>query len=379
MEKNEISRRQFVAALGLVSVPFFGGLEPAPETEPAGPGAASVTWLEISGKTYGARPNNVGPIGGGCDYADVVTKGDFTVEDTPGLLDALARATAGQVIFVPGEICLDLTTHIYIEELVLEIPEGVTLAGGRGAGESTGAIFTSDALKTPVMIRAMGPDVRITGLRFQGPNPKRHMEHHKRSFGPGGPGHNYYYKFPTSSCIATDFSNLKVDNCELSAFSRAAISLRKGSGHHIHHNFIHHCQYNGLGYGVSHDVANSLIEYNLFDANRHSLAGTGRPGSGYIARHNVEMGTSLSHCFDMHGGRDRKDETNIAASLIEIYGNTFCQPEKAVGIRGEPEEYCKVYQNWFTKHKNAEEAVYGLSEKTTAVDNAFGTDPPVVT
>ncbi|MHC4206563.1 MAG: hypothetical protein ACYSTT_18075 [Planctomycetota bacterium] len=47
------------------------------------------------------------------------------------------------------------------------------------------------------------PDVRITGLRIQGPNTKRYLDHHRRSFGKGGAGSKYYYKIPTSNGIST--------------------------------------------------------------------------------------------------------------------------------------------------------------------------------
>ena len=65
------------------------------------------------------------------------------------------------------------------------MPAGVTLAGDRGRDGSEGALICSDALKTPVLIRAAGPDVRITGLRIRGPNPKRYLDHHRRSFNEG--------------------------------------------------------------------------------------------------------------------------------------------------------------------------------------------------
>src|SRR5690606_426983 len=111
---------------------------------------------------------------------------------------------------------------------------------------------------------------------------------------------------------------------------------------------------------------------------RHSIAGTGVPGCGYVARHNVELGTSLSHCFDMHGGRDRKDDTDIAGTSMEIYNNSFYPPERAFVIRGIPEEKCEVYQNWFINHAGPEQAVGGLSEKTTAFNNVYGNNPPSV-
>ena len=101
------------------------------------------------------------------------------------------------------------------------------------------------------------------------------------------------------------------------------------------------------------------IEYNLFNWNRHSIAGTGRPGNSYVARHNVELGVSLSHCFDMHGGRDRGDGTDTAGTLIEIYNNTFRASQTPVVIRGVPEKRCEVHHNWFLKHDhvNPQEAV----------------------
>ncbi len=337
------------------------------------PGAP--TYAEIDGAVYGAKPNEQGPIGGGAGYTRIVTKGDLTATDLDTLLEALAQAKAGQTVFIPAETTIDLTARIYIEQLVLEIPEGVTLAGNRGHRGSAGALLTSDALKTPVMIRAAGPDVRVTGLRLQGPNPKRYLDHHRRSFGPGGDRHSYYYKLPTSDGIGTKHDRLEVDNCDISGFSHAGVDLNLGAGHHIHHNHIHHCQYQGLGYGVCHGTASSLVEFNHFNWNRHSLAGTGRPGVGYVARHNVELGVSLSHCFDMHGGRDRKDGTDIAGTSIEIYNNTFGAPQTPVVIRGVPQETCDVHHNWFVKHSGPAQAVRA-SEKTRVFDNAYGTDQP---
>jgi hypothetical protein len=332
------------------------------------------TWIEIDNVVYGAKSDSRGPIGGGNGYLNMITEGDYTARDIDALLDALSKAKSGQVVFIPDETEIDMTARIYIEQLVLEIPEGVTLAGNRGKGKSPGALLTSDALKTPVMIRAAGPDVRVTGLRIRGPNPKRYLDHHRRSFGEGGGGHKYYYKFPTSNGITTEYPRLKVDNCEISGFSHGGIYLRRGEGHHIHHNYIHHCQYQGLGYGICHNTASSLIEYNLFNWNRHSIAGTGRPGCSYVARHNVELGESLSHCFDMHGGRDRKDGTDIAGTSILIYNNTFRARQTPVVIRGVPQEKCQVHHNWFLQHNNAGQAVRA-SEKTKVFDNVY-TDKP---
>ena len=45
----------------------------------------------------------------------------------------------------------------------------------------------------------------------------------------------------------------------------------------------------------------------------------------------------------MHGGRDRKDDREIAGKSIEIYNNTFYIPTRAVVIRGVPQEECKIH------------------------------------
>jgi hypothetical protein len=114
-----------------------------------------------------------------------------------------------------------------------------------------------------------------------------------------------------------------------------------------------------LGYGTSHDEAFSVIEYNLFGWNRPSIAGTASPNSGYVARYNVETGHSLSHSFDMRGGRDREDGSSTAGSRIEICSDTFLGSNRAIGIRGRPEEYARVYGNWFVRYCAPGPAVFG--------------------
>lgn len=381
MPNKNLNRRQFVTAASVSSlavmaanvIPAFGksdSVNPLSRDQKR-------TWLDINKITYGARPDKSGPIGGEKGYNRIITRGDYTVDNLEALLDALSQVKAGQVIFIPSNAEIDMTTRIYIEKIALNIPAGVTLASDRGHDGSKGGMLTSDSLDTPAMIKIMGPGARITGLRLQGPNPKRYLDHHKRAFGKGGEGHKYYYKFPLAKGIITTFPKLEVDNCEISAFSSAGISLQQGTGHHIHHNFIHKCQYNGLGYGVSHDVASSVIEFNIFNENRHSIAGTGRPGCGYVARNNVHEEISLSHCFDMHGGRDRKDGTQIAGTTIEIYNNTFYPPERAVVIRGVPQDKCDIHHNWFVKHQNVKESVRA-EDKTVVTNNVYGEKPSKV-
>ena len=76
----------------------------------------------------------------------------------------------------------------------------------------------------------------------------------------------------------------------------------------------------------------------------------------------------------MHGGRDRRDGTDIAGTRIEIHNNTFRAPQTPVVIRGVPQEKCDVHHNWFPQHHSPQEAVRA-STKTNVFDNAYGPDP----
>lgn len=207
----------------------------------------------------------------------------------------------------------------------------------------------SDEFDTSPLIRAGGPNVRITGLRVRGPDPKQRMALWRRSFRGEDPGGSeLYYSFPTSGGIRTGHAGLEVDNCELMGWSHAAVALGGDGDHHIHHNFIHHNQRHGLGYGVNLGRTSALIEYNLFDYNRHAIAGSGRPGSGYEARHNVVLEHANGHLFDMHGSRDRGDTGNVAGTWMKIHHNTFADPSNsAIRIRGVPEDEAEIHHNWF--------------------------------
>ncbi len=355
---------------------MYGYLEPVGQT-----------WIEADGQIHGAKPDERGPIGGGAGYTRIVEKGDYTIENIDErlrvmknhlrskssgvlytvsaldeLLEALKQAKAGQTIFINGDAEIDCSSLVHIDQLTLEIPEGVTLASNRGRNGSRGAIICSDVLKTRPLIKVLGPNVRITGLRIYGPDRKNRLYHYKRAYSEGR-GQGYYYQFPISSGIVTAFPNLEVDNCELAGWSVEAIGLGKGTGHHVHHNYIHHNQYNGLGYGICLGTAEALVDYNLFDANRHSIAGSGTSPSGYEACHNVELGEAAGHCFDMHGGSDRKDGTDTAGSWVKIHHNTFRvknEPWRSaiayatpIIIRGTPEKDCLIEYNWFCNHKRS--------------------------
>ena len=282
---------------------------------------------EKPAETFGCEANPTGdPIGGGAGYRDVRTTGDFVVKTKKDLLAALNKAKAGQVVFVPHGVEIDLTGQRGIR-----IPGGVTLAGTRGRNGSPGARIFTTLKESHELMRTGGYDVRLTGLRFEGPY-----------------GGTDRVGFSTRFCSLAH-SGAEVDNCEIYNFNvvglgvaPAAIKVR------IHHNTIHHCTRGGLGYGVSTSSSDVRIIANRFDHCRHHIASSGTPGAGYEAAWNSVGPNAIGHHFDMHGGRDRGDGTDIAGDWMHVHHNTFQGPQRHVVIRGVPSQGAAVHHNWFS-------------------------------
>ena len=306
---------------------------------------------------FGAEVNPTGdPIGGGKRYKRQIVRCDYVVKTLEELLAALKKAKSGQVVYVNDNAEINVTGE---QEIV--IPGGVTVASGRGRGSSEGALLYSNELSMSPLFLAGGEKVRVTGLRLRGPDQKRRTELMRKLYKEGK-----YYSIPNSDGIISTHPNLEVDNCELWGWSHAAVFLKRGAlTAHIHHNNIHHNQRSGLGYGVCLDQADALIEANLFDWCRHHIAGTGRPGTSYEARYNLVLENANGHSFDMHGGRDRKDGTDIAGDLIKIHHNTFrATSVRAFVIRGRPQQSAQIHHNWFL-HSDTKRAI----AQTNAVGN----------
>jgi hypothetical protein len=309
-------------------------------------------------ETFGAEPNPTGdPIGGGPGYRRILTTGDFVVRAKAELLAALRAAKPKQVIFVPDGVEMDVTGLKSVT-----MPAGVTLASCRGLrGAKGGTLFSNDLTTAPLFVTG-GDEVRLTGLNLRGPDPERSDQERTK---------------PESSLITTTHYGLEVDNCEVSAWSYAGICPRRGATHvYVHHNFIHHCQRAGLGYGVSLDQADALIEANIFDWCRHHIAATGAPGTSYEARYNIVLTNASSHYFDMHGGRDRGDGTDIAGDWMKVHHNTFQGlGQRAIVIRGTPSQLAHVHHNWFW---NPDVTFAVKSPGNTLVErNAFGKEKTI--
>ncbi len=294
--------------------PALTAVAPAP--------AELLTWPDHD--SYGCEDNPTGdPIGGGPGYRDVKTGGERVVRTRPELLEALKSATAGEVVFVPDGVDIDLTGAVG-----LNLPAGVTLAGTRGLNGSPGARLYTTLRSTNPLFRTAGDGVRVTGLRIEGPY--------------AGP--ELIAEFAQGLSIGHHGG--EVDNCEIYNWNCVGIGVGGGGDVRIHHNHIHHCQLSGYGYGVVTGRSNCFIIANRFDWCRHDIASSGSPGDAYEAAWNLVGEHATSHRFDMHGGSDRGDGTDLAGDWIRIHHNTFLDGQRrAVVIRGVPSQGADIHHN----------------------------------
>ena len=308
---------------------------------------------------YGCGGNPTGnPIGGGAGYSEIFTEGDTVVRSADDLLRALKDAQRGDVIFVPADAAIDLTGHKSIS-----IPAGVILAGDRGRNGSAGARIFTTLRESHVLMLSGGERCRLTGLCFEGAYGGTELV----------ADHSTFFQIR--------HYGVEVDNCEIRNFNVTGVRVGSGAiGVRIHHNSIHHCQRSGYGYGVAVGEGTATITANLFDYCRHHVAASGPPGCSYECAWNLILEHATGHCFDMHGGRDRGDGTDIAGDWMHVHHNTFRTTARAIGIRGRPAQGADIHDNWFS-HRSPGLPVISpwppTSENGVQVfNNAYGLDTP---
>ena len=230
-----------------------------------------------SGECFGAESCNPtgNPIGGGAGYTKIITETDsrvkYVVSTKDQLLAALKSARSGEVVYVKGDANIDLTGTYGVT-----VPAGVTLASNRGKdGSAGGRIFQNRISTDPTyaqitsrnctLLKVGGDNVRITGLRLEGPD-KTTADLKSMKLG------------MKNGIGVWDYRLLEVDNCEIWGWGWAGVALRITSGSnnaYIHHNYIHHCQDSNVGYGVAVTGGTAVVEANLFDYTKHAVTGSG--------------------------------------------------------------------------------------------------------
>ena len=218
----------------------------------------------VEDPNYGAESNPTGDaIGGGFCYSDVIEQGDYLVYTATDFLEALDLAVAGETILVAEGAEIDLSGIVN-----LKINKGITLAGNRGQCLTRGPLIFNNEMPQGEVWFWVGQDVRITGLRFSGPDdPFDEINYDLRPA-------------KSSICFAVGEANVEIDNCEISKFSRGGIEVYPdGKNVYIHHNFLHDIHAYPV-ITVNRSSLPVLIEANLIYWVWHATAGSGVSWNG---------------------------------------------------------------------------------------------------
>ena len=322
---------------------------------------------ETNTATYGADADPTGdPIGGGTGYSNIVAQsmaqyvmyGRAIAEPTPYLTpndcDVTVSTAAslksyiqqsGKRIWVSGEIDLGSSSYLHIAD-------GVTLAS-----DGTGLIYSTGTSNRYVPLFVAHSNVTLHGIRLRGPYS-----------GTADSGAPYMIGIMNSSNESSGgYPGLKVIRCEIFNWPFAGVYITHDgvSGLNadgmavVRDSYFHHNQKTGLGYGVNVYGGTALIENNVFDYNRHHVAGqrtyASEAPTNYEVRNNLFQNVNNNSLVDCHGGNDSQDwgnpddpdVTTAAGGTLLIHHNTFeISDECSVAIRGVPAVICSCYNNW---------------------------------
>ena len=328
---------------------------------------------------YGAHTNSTGDaIGGGGCYSNNVTNGDYLVRNRQDLLSALETAEAGEVVLIDHDASIDLSNDFSIN-----IPAGVTLAGNRGNcdPDNKGPLIYADDMPLGKDLFGLQSGSRVTGLRFRGPDAAILDI-------------NYNIEEPSwTKCLIAWGEDIEIDNCEISNFNHAGVSVNsEGANVHIHHNYFHDIHFYPI-LTVDDSDYSILIEANTIEWIWEAVASTGHPGTGYEVRYNMIVRKPApdfwqpyqgGHSIDMHPYRPVKQDRGhlIGGDFVNVHHNTFASEagaDPSVGliddahIRGVPRILAEFHNNCFLNADPAQ-AVAHTEGNTWVHNNLYGAD-----
>ena len=240
---------------------------------------------------------------------------DFIVRSAADLRRVAETAPDGANVFVPA----NTTITVEPDEIVFEQDDLALYSAGGRFGEGGGTVRLGGD-ESGATITIEGNNATVTGLRLIGPNPNT-------IYGESGPD------LPNSFGILTQGDNTTVYNAEIAGYTHAGIQFREVEGGRVYFSSIHHNTSPNLGYGVSSWSSSPLIQYNYFDANRHSIQTVRNTESGYRAEGNVVGPRRPNHAFDVHSASST--EPAYGGERVEIVNNTFLPPSNERDRSGE--------------------------------------------
>jgi len=372
----------------------------------------SHTRLGVQGETRRSVQIAVG-------YPPVVVIGPQTPNPVAVLVGALVNSTNEHQTVELCDVDLDMTglAGIVIGSNRALIASPACARGPRSFGPR---IFVTDRRGRRALFEIGGDNVRFSGFRLEGPTSGIAQGDIKEK--------GILIKpFPDTTPIRrVEVSNMEIfhwsgvgvqitDNNE--AAERGRLFNTNEGAVHVFGNFFHHNRHGaGEGYGVAVTSGGyALIERNVFDENRHGIAGGSRTEdakdySGFTLRDNLILPGGGKHCseswwgaltgwrahcwqthqIDMHGDENEwysssNWQCGRAGETMIIQRNTiFYTSGLAIKIRGNPMDKVVVDGNVF-KHGSRGSAIAqnggcGWGDNiTTPIDvrpnNVFGVDP----
>jgi hypothetical protein len=297
----------------------------------------------------------------------------ITVDSAECLQEALESNFTGTIL-IPSGATINLTGHT----TSLPVKSGVHIKGTRNGLDpgalivkNDGPIKIDDTTPETNVFVVSGSDVRIEGLRFQGPastykDSEREVKwlvnaiavtaDLSRNFGRNVVIENNSFWF-WSAAVAVGCKDCGDPEPRMTRDQAGLISVTR--------NYFHRNAREGLGYGVVVGSGYVLIEGNLFTHNRHAVAHGGLKTSGYIARYNyileggfteeATLGSYWNQHFDVHGtgpghyGSDAGQYFEIAYNTIrgeQTYApGPFEQTRPAFMLRGKPTVGASFHDN----------------------------------
>lgn len=276
-------------------------------------------------------------------------------------------------IYIPGNVTITIPNNKH----ALIIPEGVLIFSDRGTDNSPGALLQTDYISEaehyyPVI--TIASNVELNGLRIKGPNDQITTDN-----------------LTIGIQSEPNSQNIIITNSEIFNWPGAALSLKSTLNAKVSYSYIHHNRKSSRGYGVvvQNGSTSAAIYCNVFDANRHSIAGSGESGESYTASYNLVLPEGKGHAFDMH--KTANPNSEIGGSYINIshnwfnFGGTDWGHYPSINVRGIPESgAATIEHNYFTSPvqyldagARTKRAIEGVSEAipTDAVltnNNQFG-------
>ncbi len=262
----------------------------------------------------------------------------ITVTDAAGLLRTLNSNFFGTIL-IPSNAEINLTGQTGIR-----VKSCVHIKGTRNGLDPGALVYTKSTEGTDKpegethLFVVEGHDVRIEGLRFQGPVPTDTESQRKAKW------------LVNAIAVVVDLRNNKgrdvvIENNNFWFWTAAVVigcqgcdwvedeplmTRRQAGLISVTRNYFHRNAREGAGYGVVVGSGYVLIECNLFTHNRHAVSHGGLKTSGYVARHNYILeggftqGMSWNQHFDVHGtGSLRKGYGSDAGEYFEIAYNTI--------------------------------------------------------